>query len=292
MFPCRPERAGRRRAVSLLSAAGIGLLAALLPAWAAQAASPPTQRSAPPPAQTSQAYPQAQDPLTQHPQAQDPQAQDPLAQDPLAQDDEGFVDTEYGPLGPADRDLLVKVRYAGLWEIPAGRMAEERGTTEEIREIGKFIADEHIELDDAVREAAATLGVPLPDEPYADHQVFLDRMEERTGDEFDLEFVQRLREAHGQIYPQIAFVRAGTQNDLMREVAIMGEEFVGRHMDYLESSGLVDWIHIPEPPEPHGTRSRFLTSAPAGVDPMFIWGLLGAAAVAGTITVIRTIRPR
>ncbi|QSB16184.1 DUF4142 domain-containing protein [Natronosporangium hydrolyticum] len=211
---------------------------------------------------------------------------------PAHAQEEGFVDTEWGPLGPADRDLLIKVRYAGLWEIPAGRMAQEKGTTEQIREIGRFIAEEHIELDDATRELAATLGVLLPNEVYADNQVFLDRMERASGEDFDLEFIMRLREAHGEIYPQIAFVRAGTQNDLMRDFADTGEQFVNRHMEYLESSGIVDWLHIQPPPEPHGTRSRFLSASPAGVDPLFVWGLLGVAAAAGTVTVIRTVRPR
>lgn len=246
MISRRPRRAGWQRFGCLLTAAGLGLLAAVLPVGA--------------PAQ--------------------------------AQEGPEFEDTEYGPLGPADRDLLVKVRLAGLWEIPAGRMAQERGANAQVREIGQFIADEHVELDEVVVEAAATLGVLLPNEPHADHQAFLKRMDEQTGEEFDLAFIQLLREAHGVIYPQLAFVRAGTQNDLMREVAATGEEFVGRHMDYLEESGLVDWVHIPPPPEPHGTRSRFLSASPAGVDPLFIWVLLGAAAVAGTITVIRTVRPR
>jgi predicted outer membrane protein len=209
-----------------------------------------------------------------------------------AQDGEGFVQTEYGPLGPADRDLLVRVRLAGLWEIPAGQLAAEQGTNEQIREIGQFIAEEHTDLDEQAREVAETLGVSLPDQPHPDHQVFLDRMASRTGDEFDLEFIQRLREAHGQIYPLIAYVRAGTQNELIRQFADASEEFVGRHMEYLESSGLVDWFHIPPPPEPAGTQSRFLASDPAGVSPVLIWALLGAAAVAGTVTVIRTVRPR
>ncbi|MFD0593906.1 hypothetical protein ACFQZ4_16635 [Catellatospora coxensis] len=32
--------------------------------------------------------------------------------------DPGWTVTESGPLGPADRDLLVRVRLAGLWEAP------------------------------------------------------------------------------------------------------------------------------------------------------------------------------
>lgn len=210
----------------------------------------------------------------------------------LAQDDDGYVETPYGPLGPGDRDLLVRVRYAGLWEIPAGQMAAEKGSTEQIREVGTFIAEEHAELDQEVLAVAAELDVALPTEPHPDNQVFLNRMAEREGEEFDAEFVQRLREAHGEVYALIAFVRAGTQNDLIRDFTKTAEEFVGRHMDYLESTGLVNWLHIPPPPEPHGTKSRFLAMSPAGVHPLLIWLILGVAAVAGAITVVRTVRPR
>jgi predicted outer membrane protein len=207
-------------------------------------------------------------------------------------DGETVTETEHGPLGPGDRDLLVRVRYAGLWEMPAGELAAERGGDERVREIGRFIADEHAELDERVREVAGQLGVELPDQPMAQHQAFLDRMADASGPDFDLIFVQLLREAHGEVYPLIAYARAGTQNDLVRQFAVTAEEFIGRHLEYLESTGLVDWIHIPPPPGPGGTHSRFLGTQPAGVHPVLIWLILGAAAVAGTITVVRTVRPR
>lgn len=208
-----------------------------------------------------------------------------------AQDDD-IVDTEWGPLTNSDRDLLIRVKYAGLWEIPAGEMAVAKGVDPRVREVGAFIRDEHIELDAATDEVAAKLGVDLPDEVYADNQVALDRMEAAEGGEFDLEFVQRLREAHGAIYSLIAYVRSGTQNDLVRDFAKTGEEFVGRHMDYLESTGLVDWVHIPPPPGPAGAPTRFLAAEPGGVHPVLIWVLLGAAAIAGAVTFVRTLRPR
>jgi len=205
---------------------------------------------------------------------------------------ETVVETESGPLGPGDVDLLVRVRYAGLWEMPAGQLAAERGADARVREIGGFIAEEHAELDERVREVAAELAVPLPDRPMAPHQAFLDRMAGLSGQDFDLEFVQLLREAHGEVYPLIAYARAGTQNDLVREFAATAEEFIGRHMDYLESTGMVDWFHIPPPPGPAGAQSRFLGTQPAGLHPVLIWLILGAAAVAGAVTVVRTVRPR
>src|SRR5215211_3870626 len=37
-----------------------------------------------------------------------------------ADDANTIVQTRFGPLTPADRDFLIKVRLAGLWEGPAG----------------------------------------------------------------------------------------------------------------------------------------------------------------------------
>src|SRR5262245_12621471 len=67
---------------------------------------------------------------------------------------DGWTATQYGPLGPADRDLLVKVRLAGLWEMPAGDAAQRRAADPKVREIGAKISAEHHALDQATRSAA------------------------------------------------------------------------------------------------------------------------------------------
>ena len=48
----------------------------------------------------------------------------------------GWTQTQWGPLGPADRDLLVKVRLAGLWEAPTGQQADQQASTAQVREVG------------------------------------------------------------------------------------------------------------------------------------------------------------
>jgi hypothetical protein len=72
----------------------------------------------------------------------------------------------------------------------------------------------------------------------------------QTGSDYDRMFVQRLREAHGGVLPLIAQVRVGTRNSLIREFATTADEFVSRHISYLESTGLVDYAALPQPPSP------------------------------------------
>ena len=158
--------------------------------------------------------------------------------------------TEFGPLTPSDVDLLVKVRQAGLWETPTGQQMEQRATNGVVRDVGRRISVEHIELDAIVRRTADQLGATLPSQPSAQQQGWMAEISAQTGAEYDRTAVNLLRQAHGKVLPVIAQVRSGTRNELVRDFATTAAQFVTRHHEYLESTGLVDFEALPEPPAP------------------------------------------
>src|SRR3954470_24923459 len=49
---------------------------------------------------------------------------------------DGWVSTPYGPLSPADTDFLVRVRQAGLWEMPSGQMAQTQAESPTVKSVG------------------------------------------------------------------------------------------------------------------------------------------------------------
>ncbi len=162
----------------------------------------------------------------------------------------GWTQTQWGPLGPADRDLLVKVRLAGLWEAPTGQQASQQGSTAQVRELGAFLATQHADLDAQVREVADQLGVLLPTQASTQQQGWMKEISAATGADYDRIFVQRLREAHGIVLPVINQVRVSTRNDLVRKFADTSDAFVQRHIEHLEATGLVDYGQLPDPPSP------------------------------------------
>jgi predicted outer membrane protein len=169
-------------------------------------------------------------------------------------------DKAAGAVTAADKDLVIKVRLAGLWEIPAGEMAQEKSDDERIQEIGRDIAEQHEELDKFARDAAKKLDIDLPDEPNSDQQGWLDEMQKAEGADFDRVFIDRLRAAHGKIFPAIATVRSSTRNDTVRKLAQRANQFVATHLTLLESSGIVDFKALPTAPAPNAAAPN----APAG----------------------------
>lgn len=154
------------------------------------------------------------------------------------------VDTQWGPLTASDRDLIERVRLAGLWEMPAGEQAMKRAPTPEIKEAGDHLVNGHADLDKRVRDVAAKLNVTLPNQPNAEQQGFLNQLNAAQGKEYNRAFAQLLRSAHGKIFPLIAAVRNQTQNSLVRQLASDANQTVLDHITMLEKTGEVDFDAI------------------------------------------------
>lgn len=204
-------------------------------------------------------------------------------------------------LGASDLALLNGVRLAGLWEMPAGQMASERGSSQRVREVGAEIAAQHAELDQLVVDAANKLGVQLPTEPNADQKKWLNEMRGASTDrEFDRIFVERLRAAHGKIFPVIGAVRSGTRNEIVRKLAQDSNGFVMTHMTLLESTGLVRYAELPpaalpaDQPKVDSLQEAALarTAPGSGFNPMVIWMVVLVAGVLGIGGTWRLFKPR
>ncbi|WP_369173173.1 DUF4142 domain-containing protein [Streptomyces sp. R28] len=158
-----------------------------------------------------------------------------------ASQDRVITNTQYGPLTEADRDFVVKVRAAGLWEHPLGMLAMQRGTTPEMKEAGKHLVVGHARLDLACRKIASELNITLPNQASPQQQQFVATVDSKTGKEFDATGVAIMRVTHGQIFPVIAKIRGTTQNTLVRQLADLANDTVLDHMTVLEKTGMVNF---------------------------------------------------
>ncbi|WP_330287128.1 DUF4142 domain-containing protein [Streptomyces sp. NBC_00576] len=156
----------------------------------------------------------------------------------------GTVNTQWGPLTASDRDLIVRVRLAGLWELPAAEKAMARSSSATVKDAADHLLVGHADLDQRVRTVASQLGVAIPNEPNAQQQGFLAQMDAAQGESFDRTWANLLRSAHGKIFPAIGTVRNNTRNTLVRQLATDTNQTVLDHITMLEKTGVVDFDSI------------------------------------------------
>lgn len=164
----------------------------------------------------------------------------PVSDDDFTEDqDTADWETASGPLSQYDRNLLINVRWANLWEGPTSERIAERTTNPRVRAAANRLMSDHHELDRVVTAVAEKLGVPLPDEPTPLQRSWQDEILGKSGTEADDAWANITRRAHGTIFMSIGMVRALTRNDDIRAFTQAGSEIVMRHMTLLEGSGLV-----------------------------------------------------
>ncbi|MFF4318862.1 DUF4142 domain-containing protein [Streptomyces sp. NPDC001568] len=171
-------------------------------------------------------------------------------------DGAGTLSTAFGPLTPADRDFVRKVRLAGLWELPAGRQAQQRPTRPTVKTAGEHLVEGHTELDRRVLEVGQALGVELPDRPSTQQQDWLDQLDRAQGAQYERLFAQLLRRAHGKVFALVAQIRSQTRNSMVRALATDANATVLDHISVLEDTGLVDFDGLADASPAPSTVSR------------------------------------
>ncbi|MEU2421935.1 DUF4142 domain-containing protein [Streptomyces sp. NPDC007851] len=169
-----------------------------------------------------------------------------------------------GPLTEGDRDFVVQVRSAGLWEYPVGQAASKKGSTQAVRSAGEHLVDGDAALDAACRSVAGQLGITLPNQPSPQQQGFASRLKAEHGKQFDADMATTVRATNGQFLTTIAGVRTTTRNSLVRALADQANDTVLDHITAVEKTGLVDFgqVLVRETTSP-GPPAQDLTPPPA-----------------------------
>jgi hypothetical protein len=148
-----------------------------------------------------------------------------------------------------------------------------------------MISSQHVRLDALDRAAAKELNIELPNKPNDMQARWLDEMKDASGSDFDDIYVQRLRAAHGNIFPAIAVVRATTENDAVRKLAQSANAFVLTHLTLLESTGLVQYQELPKAAAPATgpIAAAEKRSAAGGLATPVIWMILATSLITGAV---------
>ncbi|QNE74130.1 DUF4142 domain-containing protein [Streptomyces finlayi] len=178
--------------------------------------------------------------------------------------DASSVATQWGPLSATDRDFLIKVRLAGLWELPAGQQAIQRAPSEATKAAGDHLVVGHTDLDRRARDVAAKLGMELPNQPTAQQQGWLRELTAASGEEYERKFANLLRAAHGKVFSLIAQVRHTTRNALIRQLASDANQTVLDHITMLEGTGYVDFDGLAREAAGASTAGPSGPSVPSG----------------------------
>jgi len=116
----------------------------------------------------------------------------------LAQNDTSVQLGTGSQLSAADRKFLQDAAAGAMLEVELGRMAAQKGSTEQVRQFGQRMVDDHSQASEQLKSIAQSKGVPLPDSLDANRRKAVERLQRLPAAQFDQAYIKLMLEDHQQ----------------------------------------------------------------------------------------------
>lgn len=90
-----------------------------------------------------------------------------------------------GSLSSGDRKFMETVAQHGMAEVEMGKLAQQKGSSQQVKDFGARMAQDHGKANDELKQLASSKGVQLPASVDKSHQSKMDKMQKLSGAAFD-----------------------------------------------------------------------------------------------------------
>lgn len=109
-----------------------------------------------------------------------------------------------------DAQFLVDIAEINMKQIRLGQLAQQKGTTPQVKELGKMVEDAHTKSQRELTALARSMSITIPTTPTDDVQDAFKDLNERTGVDFDKAYADKMVSKHNDAIS--AFEKATTGN--------------------------------------------------------------------------------
>lgn len=88
-------------------------------------------------------------------------------------------------LTAADRKFINEAAEGGMAEVELGRLAQLKGTSDDVKKFGQKMVEDHRKANDKLKELAAAKRITLPEKPGVKQEATKDRLIKLWGAQFD-----------------------------------------------------------------------------------------------------------
>lgn len=120
-----------------------------------------------------------------------------------------------------DAKFLMDAARGHVAEIKLGQLAQQKGVSENVREFGKMLEEDHSKAGEKTSELAKDLDVIPPAQPSAEQMQKYDALEKLSGAEFDRQFAAEMVRGHQE---EIANYEKQAQSASNPKVAELAED--------------------------------------------------------------------
>jgi putative membrane protein len=127
-----------------------------------------------------------------------------------------------------DQEFVVKAVSAGLMEVELAQKAEQKATNPAVKEFAQRMVNDHGQVNNELKALAAQKNITIPSVPGEDHQEDINKLNEKTGREYDRDYIKMMVDDHKDAVDK--FEKAATD---CKDPDI--KAFAAKHLEHLKA---------------------------------------------------------
>jgi putative membrane protein len=101
-----------------------------------------------------------------------------------------------GAVAAADKEFVHKAAIGGMAEVERGKLAQQKAASEQVKQFGSRMVDDHSKANDELKQVATSKGLTLPTDLDAKHKSKMAKLEKLSGAQFDRAYMDEMVDDH------------------------------------------------------------------------------------------------
>ncbi|HUR67582.1 MAG TPA: DUF4142 domain-containing protein [Chitinophagaceae bacterium] len=138
-------------------------------------------------------------------------------------------------INDADREFVMKASIGNRAEVDAGKLAQQKGKSADVREFGAMMNKDHSDAQARLATIVSTLGMPMADSIDASHKDMKKKLSSLKGDNFDKEYIKAQLADHRDAIALFERQANAGNNTQLRDFASTTLPHLRMHLEKAES---------------------------------------------------------
>lgn len=143
------------------------------------------------------------------------------------------VARSFSGLSASDRRFIKEAAEGGMSEVELGRLAQLKGSIEDVKKFGQRMVEDHTKANDKLKELAASKTLTLPEKPSATQEAAKDRLMKLSGAEFDRAYMRNMVQDHKS---DVTAFRTESKSGHDPDVKAFATQMLPTLLDHLKSA--------------------------------------------------------
>lgn len=133
-----------------------------------------------------------------------------------------------------DKAFVRKAEEGSMAEVQLGKLAQEKSNSEDVKQFGAKMVEDHTQLSNQIKPIAQQMGVSSPTELSKKDQKTVSKLENLSGAEFDNAYIKDMMKDHKKDLSDFRDAAQRTRNTQLKDAARQGAQVIDQHLQMIE----------------------------------------------------------